>query len=37
MPGVAETLRHAIGLEREAYGLDAAAPKGGEGEITITF
>jgi len=34
---LAETLRHAIGLEREAYGLDAAAPKEGAGDITITF
>lgn len=35
---VAETLRHAIGLEREAYGLDAG--KGNDeppGEISITF
>lgn len=34
---VAETLKHAIGLEREAYNIDGA--KGGEGvsEISISF
>lgn len=34
---VAETLRHAIGMEREAYDLDAKAPPAGAGEISITF
>lgn len=30
---VAETLKHAIGMEREAYGLDA---KAGDGDNTVT-
>ena len=35
---VAETLRHAIGLEREAYGLDdKASGKETSGEINISF
>jgi hypothetical protein len=35
---VAETLKHAIGLEREAYGLDEkASSKETSGEITISF
>lgn len=34
---VAETLRHAIGMEREAYDLDTKAPPAGAGEISITF
>lgn len=35
---VAETLKHAIGMEREAYGLDDKKPTGeNDGEITITF
>jgi hypothetical protein len=34
---VAETLRHAIGMEREAYDLDAKKPTEAPGEITITF
>jgi hypothetical protein len=34
---VAETLKHAIGMEREAYGLDAGKPVESPGEITITF
>jgi len=32
---VAETLRHAIGLEREAFGLDEKKPTGGDGQMTI--
>lgn len=35
---VAETLRHAIGLEREAYGIDDKKPAvTSPGEITISF
>ena len=35
---VAETLRHAIGLEREAYGIDNKKPAvTSPGEITISF
>lgn len=34
---IAETLKAAIGLEREAYGLDSAAPTGGSGNINISF
>lgn len=34
---VAETLKHAIGLERQAYGLDDKKPPEAPGEITITF
>lgn len=34
---VAETLKHAITMEREAYGLDDKKPIEPPGEITITF
>lgn len=35
---VAETLRHAIGLEREAYGLDTAPDgSGGAASLTVQF
>lgn len=34
---VAETLKHAIGLERQAYGLDKQRDDDPPGEITITF
>lgn len=34
---VAETLKHAITMEREAYGLDEKKPEQAPGEITITF
>jgi AcrR family transcriptional regulator len=34
---VAETLKHAITMEREAYGLDDKKPEQPPGEITITF
>lgn len=34
---VAETLKHAITMEREAYGLDEKKPEQPPGEITITF
>ena len=34
---VAETLKHAITMEREAYGLDDKKPEQAPGEITITF
>lgn len=34
---VAETLKHAIGLERQAYGLDQKRAEDPPGEITITF
>jgi 2-oxoglutarate dehydrogenase complex dehydrogenase (E1) component-like enzyme len=34
---VAETLKHAIGMEREAYGLDDKKPVESTGDITITF
>lgn len=34
---VAETLKHAIGMEREAYGLDEKKSTEGAGDITITF
>ena len=35
---VAETLKHAIGLEREAYGLDdKKSPGDAPGDITISF
>jgi hypothetical protein len=34
---VAETLKHAIGMEREAYGLDDKKPTETLGDITITF
>ncbi|HOU66051.1 MAG TPA: hypothetical protein PK861_08445 [Thermomonas sp.] len=34
---VAETLKHAITMEREAYGLDDKKPAEPPGEITITF
>lgn len=34
---VAETLKHVIGIEREAYGLDTKAPAGGVGDINISF
>lgn len=34
---VAETLKHAITMEREAYGLDDKKPVEPPGEITITF
>lgn len=34
---VAETLRYAISMGREAYGLDAKKPGEAPGEITITF
>ena len=34
---VAETLKHAITMEREAYGLDEKRPEQAPGEITITF
>lgn len=34
---VAETLKHAITMEREAYGLDDKKPPEAPGEITITF
>jgi 2-oxoglutarate dehydrogenase complex dehydrogenase (E1) component-like enzyme len=32
---VAETLKHAITMEREAYGLDEKKPAGGDGQMTI--
>lgn len=34
---VAETLKHAITMEREAYGLDDKKPLEPSGEITISF
>lgn len=34
---VAETLKHAITMEREAYGLDDKKPPEAPGEITISF
>lgn len=34
---VAEMLKNAIGMEREAYGLDEKKPPANDGDITITF
>lgn len=34
---LSEALKNLVALERQAYGLDAATPKEGEGDITITF